>query len=98
MLWRAPLTGKAGRNPTFSDAAIQFCLTIKGLFGLPLRQTTGFVESLLVNGNARSMVRNTAANGARFIWGIDAQTLEIRAIEVTDNRIGDASMLPELLR
>ena len=44
------------------------------------------------------MVHNTAANGARFIWGIDAQTLEIRAIEVTDNRIGDASMLPELLR
>ena len=28
---------------------------------------------------------------------IDAQTLEIRAIEVTDNRIGDAPMLPELL-
>ena len=29
--------------------------------------------------------------------GIDAETLEIRAIEVTDNRIGDAPMLPELL-
>ena len=29
--------------------------------------------------------------------GIDAQTLEIRAIEVTDNRTGDATMLPELL-
>ena len=29
--------------------------------------------------------------------GIDAQTLEIRAIEVTDNSIGDAPMLPELL-
>ena len=27
--------------------AIQACLTIKVLFGLPLRQTTGFVESLL---------------------------------------------------
>jgi len=25
----------------FSDAAIQFCLTIKVLFKLPLRQTTG---------------------------------------------------------
>ena len=29
--------------------------------------------------------------------GIDAQTLEIRAIEVTSNAIGDAPMLPELL-
>ena len=29
--------------------------------------------------------------------GIDAQTLEIRAIEVTSNAIGDAPMLPDLL-
>ena len=29
--------------------------------------------------------------------GVDAQTLEIRAIEVTDNAIGDAPMLPYLL-
>lgn len=31
----------------FSDAAIQFCLTIKVLFKLSLRQTTGMVASLL---------------------------------------------------
>lgn len=29
--------------------------------------------------------------------GIDAQTLEIRAVEVTSNAVGDAPMLPELL-
>lgn len=29
--------------------------------------------------------------------GIDASTLEIRTIEVTDNSVGDAPMLPELL-
>ncbi len=29
--------------------------------------------------------------------GIDAETLEIRAIEVTSNSVGDAPMLPELL-
>lgn len=29
--------------------------------------------------------------------GIDAETLEIRAMEVTDNRTGDATMLPELM-
>lgn len=45
--WVAEPTGKRGRNPTFSDAAIQFCLTIKCLFGLALRQATGIVESLL---------------------------------------------------
>ncbi|MTD34266.1 hypothetical protein GKE73_18175 [Paludibacterium sp. dN 18-1] len=37
----------------------------------------------------------TAANGASCIWGIDAQTLEIRAMEVTDNRTSDTTMLPE---
>ena len=36
------------RQPEFSDAAIQVCLTMKVLFGMLLRQTTGFVESLLV--------------------------------------------------
>ncbi len=47
MPWHAPPTGKRGRQPEFSDAAIQICLTMKVLFGMPLRQTTGFVESLL---------------------------------------------------
>ncbi|MFO1375149.1 MAG: transposase, partial [Agitococcus sp.] len=47
MSWHGEATGKRGRIMTFSDRAIQFCLTIKGLFGLPLRQTTGFVESLI---------------------------------------------------
>ena len=47
MSWHAPPTGKRGRQPAFNDAAIQVCLTMKVLFGMPLRQTTGFVESLL---------------------------------------------------
>lgn len=47
MTWEAAPTGKRGRQPVCSDAAIQACLTMKVLFGLPLRQTTGFVESLL---------------------------------------------------
>jgi len=29
--------------------------------------------------------------------GIDASTLEIRVVEVTDNRVGDAPVLPALL-
>lgn len=45
--WHAPPTGKRGRQSEFSDAAIPFCLTMKVLFGMPFRQTTGFVGSLL---------------------------------------------------
>ena len=40
-------SGKRGRQQAYNDGAIQACLTIKVLFGLPLRQATGFVESLL---------------------------------------------------
>ena len=47
MVWHAGKTGKRGRPETFSDAAIQTCLTLKVLFGLPLRQTVGLVESLV---------------------------------------------------
>jgi len=43
----APYDGRSGRPLLLSDAAIQFWLTIKVLFMLPLRQTTGMVASLL---------------------------------------------------
>lgn len=47
MQWLASPSGKRGRSSTFLDAAIQFCLTIKCLFGSPLRQALGLVQSLL---------------------------------------------------
>lgn len=47
MTWLSERTGKRGRPDVFSDAAIQFCLSVKVLFGLPLRQTSGMVASLL---------------------------------------------------
>lgn len=146
MRWTPPPSGKRGRQCQFSDAAIQTCLTIKVLFGLPLRQTTGFVESLLKlvgldwavpdfstlcrrqkalnvslpyrggNGPLNLLIDSTGikAEGEgewnarkhggpkRRIWrqihiGIDEETLEVRAVEVTTNNVGDAPMLPELL-
>lgn len=146
MQWYALPTGKQGRQPTFSDAAIQFCLSIKCLFNLPLRQSLGLVESLLRLANLDWKVpdfstvsrRQTTlhvqlpyrcsgggldllvdSTGIKFLgegewkrkkhgaeyrrqWrkvhiGIDAKTLEIRAVEVTDNSIGDAEVLPGLL-
>ncbi|GKS87692.1 IS5 family transposase [Acidovorax sp. SUPP2539] len=146
MQWFGTPTGRRGRSRTFSDAAIQFCLSIKCLFGQPLRQALGMVQSLLrlakldwpvpdfstvcrrqktlqvelsyqrTNSPLQLLVDSTGIkflgegewkrkkHGAEYRreWrkvhlGIDAQTLEIRAIEVTSNAIGDAPMLPGLL-
>jgi Transposase DDE domain len=47
MEWLASPSGRPGRSETYSDAAIQFCLSIKVLFGLALRQAIGMVASLL---------------------------------------------------
>jgi hypothetical protein len=47
MARRAAPSGRRGRQQTPPDAAIQACLTIQVLFGLPLRHTTGYVASLL---------------------------------------------------
>jgi hypothetical protein len=43
MQWLGKPSGKRGRSPPFSD----FCLSIKCLFGPPLRQALGMVQSLL---------------------------------------------------
>lgn len=47
MVWVPPPTGKRGRQSQYSGSAIHTCLTMKVLFGMALRQTTGFAESLL---------------------------------------------------
>jgi len=47
MTWFAAASGKRRRSPQFSDAAIQFCLTLKNLLGLALRQTMGLAQSVL---------------------------------------------------
>ncbi|GKT20265.1 IS5 family transposase [Acidovorax sp. SUPP3334] len=146
MQWYASTSGKRGRHHTFTDAAIQFCLSIKCLFGLALRQSLGLIQSLLelaklnwrvpdfstLSRRQRTLQvqlpyrRSSTAldllvdsTGIKFLgegewkckkhgaeyrrqWrkvhlGIDASTLEIRAIEVTDNSVGEAPMLPGLL-
>jgi hypothetical protein len=92
MRWYAPASGKRGRQQTFTDAAIQFCLSIKCLFGLALRQSLGPVESLLRMAKLDWRVPDFSTISRR------QKTLQvIRAIEVTDNSVGDAPMLPELL-
>ena len=147
MDWVATPNGRRGRDATYSDAAVQFCLSVRGLFGLPLRQCTGFVQSLLKLAQLdwpvpdySTLCRRQAklqvtlpyrakdtplellidSTGIQFLgegewkrkkhgaeyrrqWrkvhlGIDAQTLEIRAIEVTDNSMGDPPCCPSCWR
>lgn len=43
MTWLGPHKGGPGRSALFSDPAIRFCLTIKFLFKLLLRQSTGML-------------------------------------------------------
>ncbi|RYF02864.1 MAG: IS5/IS1182 family transposase, partial [Oxalobacteraceae bacterium] len=47
MQWLSAANGRPGRPKQFSDSAIVVCLTLKVVFGLPLRQVTGLVASLL---------------------------------------------------
>ena len=146
MEWQAVPQGRRGRPATFSDAAIQTCLTLKAVFGLALRQTTGLVASLLTlarldwpvpdfstlcrrsigltvqvpfrpstgalhllidgtgiktAGEGEWSTRKHGASRPRS-WrkvhlGLDAETREARAIEITGSRAGDGPMRPELL-
>jgi hypothetical protein len=45
--WRAPASGKPGGQRTDADLAIEAALTIGMVFHLPLRQTEGFIRSLV---------------------------------------------------
>ncbi|WP_246100806.1 transposase [Palleronia caenipelagi] len=45
--WSPPPAGKRGAQRRYSDLAIEACLTLRVVFGLALRQTQGFVRSLL---------------------------------------------------
>jgi hypothetical protein len=47
MCWHGSASGKRCRWSKYSEAASQFCLTIKGLFNLALRQAVGMTQSLL---------------------------------------------------
>lgn len=47
MEWLAAPSGRRGRPAIVSDAAMQICLMLNELYGLPLRQATGLMASLL---------------------------------------------------
>ncbi|AMY09525.1 hypothetical protein LuPra_02742 [Luteitalea pratensis] len=45
--WGVPASGRPGGQQRFSDLAIETALTLRLVFGLALRQTEGFVRSIL---------------------------------------------------
>ncbi|MHA6646394.1 transposase [Mesorhizobium sp. A623] len=45
-LWSASRRKTRGGQALYSDMAIEICLTLRLVFGLPLRQTQGFVRSI----------------------------------------------------
>ena len=45
--WNAPTGGRPGGQYRYSDLAIVTALTLRTVFHLPLRQTEGFVASLI---------------------------------------------------
>lgn len=47
MNWHGSASGKHGRSQTFNDVAIQFCLAIKSLGGLPLREARPASKKML---------------------------------------------------
>ena len=65
LAWLAPHDGSPGSPAVFFEAAIQFCLTIKVRFKLPLGQTTGMVASLLQMADLDWAVPDYATLGRR---------------------------------
>ena len=45
--WTPPKNGRRGGQPCYSNLAILAALTLRVVFHLPLRQTEGFLDSLL---------------------------------------------------
>ena len=45
--WTPPQTGKRGAQPLYSDLAIETALSLRLIFDQPLRQTEGFLRSIL---------------------------------------------------
>jgi hypothetical protein len=45
--WHPPVGAKLGGQCHYSDTAIEMALTVRAVYGLPLRQTEGFLRSVV---------------------------------------------------
>ena len=55
--WRPSPSGRPGGQKRFSDVAIETALILRLVFGLPLRQTEGFVRSVLALMGGASVIK-----------------------------------------
>jgi hypothetical protein len=93
--WPVPDYSTVSRRQKALDVAIEVVSTATGLHLLV--DSAGIKMLGEGDGKLGSMSPTTGANGARSISALMLATLEIRAMEVTDNSIGNAPMLPNLL-
>lgn len=95
MVWLAAKTGQFDRTPVVRDAAIQFRLLVKMLFGLPLRQTTGMVASIVKLAIPNQFCRHFSQgrqNAFRTEWRAGDQRARHMALE-TIAYLGDDAIV-----
>jgi hypothetical protein len=145
--WSSPRRKTRGGQPLYSDLAIEICLTLRVVFRLPLRQTQGFMRSIVKlmeldlpvpdystlsrRGKGLKIVQQRQASDKpialivdstglqihggtdwctekhdgkkpRKTWrklhiGLDPETGDIVASELTTEHVGDETALPGLL-
>ena len=76
--WKAPPSGRPGGPRKYSDLAIVTTLTLRTVFHLPLRQTEGFVASLMPDGV--------------YVTGADGTPSFVRAPQLTDDEVQRVEM------
>src|SRR6056297_1564321 len=101
MTWRAPRDGRPERPAVLSDATIQFCLSIKVLFKLPLRQTSGMVARFLKLAGLdwpvpdfSTLCRRQKTLAVQVHLAKDPATSGVRAVDFTPSRDGEAPCCP----
>ena len=87
--WIPPKNGLRGGQRRYSNLAIRTALTLRVVFGLPLRQTEGFLDSLL-----SLMSRDLKAPGHTTL---SRRNQIVVVAELTASSRDDASTLPDLL-
>ncbi|MEO9778555.1 MAG: IS5 family transposase, partial [Sedimentitalea sp.] len=145
--WSSPRRKTRGGQPLYSDLTIEICLTLRVVFRLPLRQTQGFVRSIVklmdlnitvpdystlsrrgkglkivpqrqasdepitlivdstglqMHGGTEWCTEKHGGKKPRKTWrklhiGLDPDTGEIVASELTTEHVGDETALPGLL-
>ena len=82
MTWEAVSSGKRGRQPDDSDAAILTCLTMKVLFGLALRQ----IEPCCATGSSE-LAKGDQGRGGRRVERLQARRLETQGFAQGPHRV-----------